>query len=95
MITQEEIKRDYVDGPQAASILGVSDARIRQLCLKGRFQGALKTGKAWLIPRKAVQDFQRLPPGVKPKTPKREDDKSVWENALAKADNLKGENNHD
>ena len=89
------IRNDLVSVSEAAKILSVDRSRIGVLCRQGRFEGAAKIGSTWMIPRKAVQNFRRLSPGVKPKTPKREDDKSVWENALAKADNLKGENNHD
>lgn len=68
-MTQEELEREYVDGPQAAKILRVSTTRIRQLCLQGRFKGALKVGSsAWLIPREAVQNHTPLRRGVKPKS---------------------------
>ncbi len=58
MIMQEEIERDYVDTPSAARELKVSDARIRRLCLDGRFEGALKAGRAWLIPKTSLTNFR-------------------------------------
>ena len=35
---------------EAAKILNISTARLRVLAIKGRVQGAYKTGKIWLIP---------------------------------------------
>ncbi|NES84332.1 MAG: helix-turn-helix domain-containing protein [Moorea sp. SIO2B7] len=35
---------------KAAELLGVSSARIRQLLLEGRIEGAYKIGKCWAIP---------------------------------------------
>ena len=62
MITQEEIERDYIDTPSAARELDLTNARIRKLCSDGRFEGALKTGRAWIIPRNSVKNFTRLRP---------------------------------
>ena len=39
---------------QAGLALGISSSRIRQLCLAGRIQGALRHGRDWLIP----EDFK-------------------------------------
>lgn len=63
MITQEEIERDYYSTIEAAKVLNISDARIRRLCLDGKFEGALKTGKSWLIPKITIKNFERLPRG--------------------------------
>lgn len=65
MITQEEIERDYVDSPSAARELRVSDARIRRLCIDGRFDGALKAGRAWLIPKISLTTFRHKKRGRK------------------------------
>ena len=67
MITQNEINKNYVDSVEAGKLLNITDARIRKLCLDGRFNGALKTGKSWIIPRESVKNFKRLPPGIKKK----------------------------
>ena len=67
MITQNEINKNYVDSVEAGRLLNITDARIRELCLDGRFVGALKTGKSWIIPKKSVENFTRLPPGKKSK----------------------------
>lgn len=72
MITQNEIDKNYVDSVEAGKLLNITDARIRKLCLDGRFAGALKTGKSWLIPKQSVENFTRLPPGKKPRKNKNE-----------------------
>jgi excisionase family DNA binding protein len=38
----------------AAEILGVSDARVRQLLLESRIRGAKKIGRDWMLPDKPV-----------------------------------------
>ena len=83
MIEQEQIEKDYVDAPEAAKMLHISNARIRRLCLDGRFEGAFKAGSSWLIPRKAVENHKPLPPG--PKTPK-----DILHNAVNEASKWKG-----
>ena len=87
MLTQYEIDKDYVDSPEAARILNVDDSRIRRLCLDGRFEGAIKAGKSWLIPRISVMNFKRLRPRSIMKTP---NDRTIISNAIREATNLKG-----
>ena len=70
MIQKDDIEKNYVDAPEAAKLLSVSRSRIGKLCLAGRFQGALKIGASWIIPREAVLNHKPLPPGVKPKKAK-------------------------
>ena len=36
---------------EAAAELGVSESRIRQLCIAGRIVGAYKQGRDWVMPR--------------------------------------------
>ncbi len=90
MITQEEINKDYVTGAEAASVLGVSGGRIRQLCLSGRFEGAVKAGRAWLIPRVAILKHERLKPRARRKAQK-EQDAALLRSALAEARRAKEE----
>jgi hypothetical protein len=45
---------DYYTSAQAARRAGVSQPRIRRLCLDGRFPGAEHVGPIWLIP---VREF--------------------------------------
>jgi excisionase family DNA binding protein len=50
--------------PTAASVLGVSERRLRILCAQGRVQGATKVGRDWLIPKPiVVAPAARVRPG--------------------------------
>ena len=42
----------YLTTVQAAAAANLSEQRIRVLCAEGRITGAMKIGKAWLIPAK-------------------------------------------
>ena len=59
---------DCISAREAAVILSVDRSRILVLLRQGRFAGAEKIGSYWAIPREAVENFQRLKPGVKSKT---------------------------
>ena len=83
---------DFVTVREAGKMLNVNRARVGVLCREGRFQGAKKTGLGWMIPREAVLNFKRLPPGLKPQTPRREDDESLVSEVL---NNLKESDTHD
>ena len=85
MDVREVLERDYIDGVEAAELLGLSMIRVRELCQQGRFNGAFKFGRSWIIPRSAVLSFQRLPRGPKPKTPRRADDAALLSSALDEA----------
>lgn len=65
MINKEDIEKNYIDAVAAGEILGVTRSRVSKLCLTGRFQGAIKIGRSWIIPREAVLNHKPLPPGVK------------------------------
>ena len=67
MILKDELEKNYVTAPEAGEILGLKKARIGQLCRAGRFEGAIKVGDAWIIPRESVKNHKSLPPGVKPR----------------------------
>ena len=85
MLTQQELDRDYVDGPAAAKILKITSTQVRFLCAKGRIKGAMKLGTSgWIIPRISVLNYKPNKRGSKPKTPSREDDKALIAEALAK-----------
>ena len=62
---KEKIEQDYVSANEAAGMLGVTRNRIGRLCLDGRFEGAIKVSRSWIIPREAVLNHKPLPPGVK------------------------------
>lgn len=78
----------YMTAPEAANFLGLTRNRIGRLCLSGRFQGAVKKDRFWLIPREDVENYTKLKTGPKPKTPSRDDDKTLIANTLAQ---LKGD----
>ena len=87
LIDEKTIKENYVDPITAANMLHVSRSRINKLCQEGRFEGAIKTGWSWIIPRISVENFKPLRRGPKPNP--QPDDKTVWNTALKNADNLK------
>ena len=67
MIDTNMLKEEYIDQVTAAQMLGVTQARISQLCSQERFNGAMKIGWSWIIPKEAVKNFVRSPRGRKPK----------------------------
>lgn len=44
---------------QAAEKWGISDRRIRTLCVEGKIAGAYRVGKLWYIPDEAIKPFDR------------------------------------
>lgn len=44
----------YLTLAEAAVQLGLSDSRVRLLCKQGRIAGAVKLGRAWLLPSAPV-----------------------------------------
>ena len=67
MITEEDIRREYVSVNDATALLDVNDSRIRQILRAGRLSGSFKFADTWLIPRSALERYTRLKPGVKAK----------------------------
>lgn len=65
MITEENLKAEFYNGPEVANLLHVNNSRIRQICIAGRFPGAFKFGDTWLIPRESVANYTRGKPGKK------------------------------
>ena len=65
MITEQDIRREYVSGFEASQILNVNESRIRQIIGAGRFPGAFKFADTWLIPLSAVANYTRGKPGKK------------------------------
>ena len=78
-----ETRNSFVSVSEAAKILKIDRSRVGRLCREGRFEGASKIGKSWIIPREAVLNHTHLKPGPKLKTPRREEDvallKAVFE----------------
>ncbi len=85
MIDEKMINDNYVDQATAANMLTVSRSRINKLCRDGRFEGAIKAGWSWLIPRIAVENFKREKRGVKPKS---YNEKILLQKAIREAANL-------
>lgn len=65
MITEQDIRREYVSAEDATQLLNVNDSRIRQILRAGRFPGAFKFADTWLIPRASVAGYTRGKPGKK------------------------------
>ena len=84
-MSPSDIREAFMTAPEAAKVLGITRNRVGRLCLDGRFDGALKMGREWIIPRSSVENHKRLPPGVKPKTPTRAEDAALLEAALGEA----------
>ncbi len=78
MITEIDIREEYYDNAGASKKLNIGGERIRQLCSEGRFEGAFKLNGGWLIPKEAVNNFQRKPRGF-PKGTHRRTDKAKQE----------------
>ena len=53
---------DYAAVSQAAEIRGVSRQAILELITRGRLR-AERVGRSWLIPKSALRNFRKLPPG--------------------------------
>ena len=71
---------EYMSVHDAAMMLNIDRSRINRLLNQGRFDGAVKIARNWVIPRKSVENFKRLPPGVKSKTKQQhEEDKAMIE----------------
>lgn len=50
---------ESVSTSEAATRLEISDRRVRQLCLEGRFPSARKAGHTWLISENDVVNYRR------------------------------------
>ena len=48
-------KTEYITTAEAAAKWGISDRRVRTLCVSGRIAGAVKDGKSYLIPANAMK----------------------------------------
>ena len=44
---------------QVSKLTGLSGARVRLLCQQGRFPGALKVSRDWVVPRSGAEFFLR------------------------------------
>ena len=62
----------YIDMTTTAKMLGVTTRRISALVQAQRLGETIRIGHTRLIPIEAVQNFKRLPPGVKQKADSKE-----------------------
>lgn len=60
----------FVSTQEAAELLGIHESRVRALAAEGRIRGAVKVGRAWIIPlgRDGKPQAKILPTGRPPKT---------------------------
>lgn len=63
----------YVDATTAAQMLGVTTRRVSALIKARRFEDTVRVGHTRLISRSEVENFRRLPPGVKTRRKQVED----------------------
>ena len=55
-----QIKSDHIGIERAATILGVTVGRVRQLAIAGRVPSALKVNeRAWLFSEAAIQSYAK------------------------------------
>ncbi len=81
-----DVREKYMTAPQAAEYLGLTRNRVGRLCIDGRFAGAVKIGRNWIIPRNAVEHHERLKPGGL----SRQDDQATIAKLRAEIARLKG-----
>ena len=66
MITEEDIRREYVSAFEATQLLNVNDSRVRQILRDNKLPGAFKFADTWLIPIEAIKHYSRQTTGKKP-----------------------------
>ena len=54
---------EFVSIDEAAEILGYNKSNVGLLCRQGKFDGTIRIGKRWLIPRKSVENYKPGPQG--------------------------------
>ncbi|MBQ7154921.1 MAG: helix-turn-helix domain-containing protein [Synergistaceae bacterium] len=54
---------EYISVEEAAERSGYGKWNITLLCRQGKLEGAVKIGKVWLIPKKALEDYKPGPQG--------------------------------
>ena len=80
-MNSQELIDSFLTAPEAAEILGLTRNRIGRLCLSGRFKGAVKKDRFWLIPREEVEHYTKLKTGPKPKNLSSEEIKAIVNSA--------------
>ena len=80
-MSTEEILAKYVAQKTAAEIMKVTPSRISQLCNQSQFEGAIKIGGSWIIPKTAIENYKPNKRGRK-KNIKKNPDRAVIEQAI-------------
>lgn len=55
--------KEYISVEEAAELSGYGKWNITLLCRQGKLEGAVKIGKVWLIPKKALEEYKPGPQG--------------------------------
>ena len=55
--------QEFISVEEAAELSGYGKWNITLLCRQGKLDGAVKVGKVWLIPRKAIENYKPGPQG--------------------------------
>ena len=55
--------QEFISVEEAAELSGYGKWNITLLCRQRKLDGAVKVGKVWLIPRKAIKDYKPGPQG--------------------------------
>ena len=77
------LETELMSVTDVALALSVDRSRVNVLLRQGRFAGAVKIGRNWIIPRASVESFQRLPPGGRKNTKQKQaEDRAVVAAAL-------------
>lgn len=78
---------EYMSAAQMAEQWGISDRRVRILCQQGKIDGALRKGRAWLIPANAEKP-------VDGRSMRYQRNDSIYAGTFAAIDALKAELDH-
>ncbi len=57
-MSAESILEKYVAQTTAAEMMNVTPSRISQLCNQSQFEGAIKMGGSWIIPKTAIENYK-------------------------------------
>lgn len=76
-MSAENILEKYVAQKTAAEMMNVTPSRISQLCNQSKFEGAIKIGGSWIIPKTAIENYK-----PKKRGRKKNHDRVVLERAI-------------
>ena len=82
-MTTEDILEKYVAQKTAAKMMNVTPSRVSQLCHQSQFEGAIKMGGSWIIPKTAIENYKPNKRGRKKGT--KNPDRVILEKAIAES----------